>query len=186
MGRTKRQCLLLAAVAGMTAVCVLVDMGISLFGPKHLFLWVLSHSFSPSSLGLIGWVCSVFHLVSVRRGGRTALSDFYPHLNRLRIYFTAVFGLVGLMIVGTLIGMFATSRDDGVFDAMQPVFALQDEYRLNSHGNITVVSRSRYIAVGTCFTIGHRTMMLLFPLVSLHAALLKSWLHFPGGKPETN
>jgi hypothetical protein len=166
----------------MTAICVLVDMGISLFGPNHLFLWILSHSFSPASLGLIGGVCSVFHLVSVRRGGRTALSDFYPHLNRLRIYFTAVFGLVGLIIVGTLVGMFATSRGDGV----QPVFALQDEYQLNGKATITLVSRSRYIAIGTCFTIGHRTMWLLFPLVSLHAALFKLWLHFPGEKPKTN
>ena len=185
MGRTNRQCLVLAAIAGMTVVFGLVDAGIQLFGPHHLLLSV-RHNSIYSLIGTAGLVCSVVHLASVRRGGRTALSDFYPHLNRLRICFGALFFLVGLIIAGSLIGLFASSRGDGVIDGMQPIVALQDEYRLNNHGTVTLVSRSRYLAVGASFVIGYRTMFLLFPLLSLHAAVLRSWMHSPAGKRETN
>lgn len=71
-------------------------------------------------------------------------------------------GILGAVIVISLVTLFSTSRTAGVCDTgSEPIFAKRDHYFLNNHGAKTEVSRVRYLAVGTSFTLGWHSIVLL-------------------------
>jgi hypothetical protein len=97
-----------------------------------------------------------------------AVRRFFPDR---RIIAAIAFGMCGVA-VASMLGCAATSIiDRGVPDGDGPLLATQSEYRLNNHGDIVLVSRFLYIAVGLSGHLAWHCLGLTFAFVSLHVLL---------------
>ncbi len=84
-----------------------------------------------------------------------------------------LFGIV--LIVATMVVELIASGRAGVAEGTEPVFAHRDEYRLNNHGKVTLVSRERYLVVGSSFIIGWHVFGIILVLLALHLVLFGEW-----------
>jgi hypothetical protein len=139
-------------------------MLMALFGPS-----------AGSVLGIPAFLATVtiVPILNFRLKRRTLRPIVNSHqgLYRLRPLLWFLMALCVLIAVSSMITMLASSGDAGVAEGTRPVFDTQPEYRLNSHGRHTVVTRTRYRIVGASSVVGWHTLGILFALVGLHLSL---------------
>jgi hypothetical protein len=155
---------LILAVALLNLGLLAVGMTMSLFGP----IW-------GRWLSLVGFLSTAVILCVIaleRRNGRfVPIVVQYPGIRYCRVL--PLLGITGCAVITAIacVTMGVASRAGGVASGTEPVFAEQAQYRLNSHGHYTTVTRSRYIVVGTAFVVGWYAFAGLFATLGIHLAL---------------
>lgn len=162
MIRSRATCILLVAALLVLVMFVLGTLA-SLFGPS-----------AGRWLSIVAFLSTIVLTITVderrKRGTLRAVAVDRPGVRRLRPWLSGLMILLLVVVVLCLITQ-TMMGGDGVAKGNRPVFEHQESYRLNSHGNYTTVTRTRYVILGACFTVGWNGFLFLFTLVSLHMIL---------------
>lgn len=109
---------------------------------------------------------------AIQRSQLQGLSVAYPGVARYRFLVRAAIAVcVVVYAIAFIARFFVSGAPAGVADGTIPVFEQQPPYRLNNHGEHTVVSRSTYLVIGSSDVIAWHIFGVLFTLMQLHLAL---------------
>jgi hypothetical protein len=165
MDARRTQAIAFPACIGLVIILYFAGMFMALFGPAGgRFL---------GAAAFLGTVV-VSSVLGIRRRGTGTMpgvAQASPEIARCRSVVSAA--RVACILVGfiALITLLASSGMAGVADGTKPIFAEQPTYRLNSHGTYTVVSRLRYVIVGSSFIVGWHMFGVVIALTALQASL---------------
>lgn len=165
----------LSVLLPIVSIGVLCSLWSVLFGPPGLIVF-----------GIVGLVIAVGCVFLTKhpdardwfhRHLPNGLAGRWPDLGSLRQPLQVAISLVGVIAFASAVAMVLSSRLDGVPDDQRPVFRQRDQYTLDSHGRITVVSRSRYLLVdASAFTAWH-TGILYVMLWAEHFLIFGKHFH---------
>jgi hypothetical protein len=130
-------------VWGIPGLFTLVSWGASLIGPRSLF-W----------FGLLGFLGGAAALLLAPRRARVRPHPLEPSVSLVRCE-----SFLGMLILISIVVMFATCRLDGVADF--PALGWRPVYELNNHGQHHVVTRFRFALASSSFSTGWHGMALL-------------------------
>jgi len=148
----------------------------SLFGPSH-GRW----------LGIPAFILTavLFAVINRKRQDRSlrCLAEGNASFNRFRSPVRFMITLCGIVMIASIIVMFASTRSAGVAAGTHPDFDYQEEYRLNSHGHYTIVSRTRYLIVGSSCVVGWHAIGTLLAFLGVQLVLFGQ---LPERTPESS
>jgi hypothetical protein len=168
---------LLALLA--SCVALMLSAYSQLFGPRGFVMFGIVGFL----LGAAGWVVAQKLFLPANPRG---LTDAWPGAGRLDKPTAWVANVFGLIAGISIVTMLLSARLDGVTSGGFPVFAAREKYELENHGRKTIVSPTRYLAIGASFVLGWHSLALYFSVSAMRIFMFGSRALETRANEETN